>query len=64
MSKQFYFKQFSLAYVRSLVLFDPLIEPYQVLPLWIRVDFRAMPMKGHSAFFKAPSLQEPHHQIV
>ena len=33
MSKQFYFKQLSLAWVHSLVLFDPLIEPYQELPL-------------------------------
>ena len=33
MSKQFYFKKFSLAYVHSLVLFDPRIVPYYVLPL-------------------------------
>ena len=37
MSKQFHFKQFSLAWEHSLVLFDPLIEPYQVLSLrsWV-----------------------------
>ena len=33
MYKQFYFKQFSLAKAHSFVLFDPLIEPYQVLLL-------------------------------
>ena len=64
MSKQFYFKQFSLAQVRSLVLFEPLIGPYQVLPLWGRVDLRAMAMKRYSAFPKAPALLEPHYQIV
>ena len=33
MSKQFNFKQFNLAQVYSLVLFDPQIGPYHVLPL-------------------------------
>ena len=33
--KQFYFKQFLLALVRSLLLFDPEIGPYQVLQLRI-----------------------------
>ena len=33
MSKQFYFKQFRLAYVHSLVLFDFKLGPYQVLPI-------------------------------
>ena len=64
MSKQLSFKQFSLAQVHSLVLFDPYIEPYQVLPLRARVDFGAMAIKGFSAFPKAPALLEPHHQIV
>ena len=45
MSKQFYFKQFSLASVRSLVLFDPYIGPSQVLPLPARVDLGAMATK-------------------
>ena len=44
------------------VLFDPLIGPYQVLPLQDRVG--AMAMKGYSEFSKAPALLEPHHQIV
>ena len=44
MSKQSYFKQFGLALVHSLVLFDPKIEPYQVLPLRARVDLGAMAM--------------------
>ena len=47
-----------------LVLFIPLIGPYQVLPLWARVDLGALAMKGYSAFSKAPALLEPHHQIV
>ena len=33
-----------------LVLFNPLINPYQVLPLRARVDLGAMAMKGYSAF--------------
>ena len=36
MLKLFYFKQFSL------VLFDPYIGPYLVLPLWARVDLGAL----------------------
>ena len=32
MSKQFYFKQFSLVY--SSVLFDPMITPYHCRPKW------------------------------
>ena len=47
-----------------LVLFNPYIGPYQVLPLQARVDLGAMAMKGYSAFPKAPALLEPHHQIV
>ena len=64
MSKQFYFKQFSLEYVYSLVLFDPQIGPSQVLPLQDSVGLGAMAMKGYSAFPKASALLEPHHQIV
>ena len=72
MSKQFYYKQFSLALVRSLkvkkkfslVLFDPKIGPYQLLPLRPTVDVGAMAMKGYSVFLKAPALLEPHHQIA
>ena len=62
--KQFYFKQCSLALVRSLVLFDPEIGPYQVLPLQAKMDQGVMTMKGYSALPKAPALLEPHHQIV
>ena len=61
-SKQFYFKQFSLVYVASLFLFDPRIRPYQVLPLRVRVDLAAMAMNKCSAFPKG--LLEPRHQIV
>ena len=45
----------------SLVLFDPLIGPYEVLPLWARVDGEVMAVKGYS---KAPALLKPHHQIA
>ena len=37
---------------------------YQVLSLRVRVDLEAMVMKRYSTFTKAPSLPEPHHQIV
>ena len=47
-----------------LVLFNPQIGPYQVLPRRARVDLAAMAMKGCSIFPKAPALLEPHHQIV
>ena len=46
-----------------LVLFNPLIWPYQVLPLRTRVELEAMAMKGYSAFPKAPALLKPHHHI-
>ena len=62
--KQFYFKQFSLAYVHSLVLFSLKIEPFQVQPLQARVELGLMAMKVYSAFLKDPALLEPHHQIV
>ena len=48
----------------QLVLFNPLIGPYQMLPFWVRVDLGAMAMKGCSAFPKAPASLEPHHQII
>ena len=64
MSKQFYFKQFSLAYVHSLILFVPEIGPYQVLPLRTSVDLGEMVIKENFAFPKAPASLEPHHQIV
>ena len=64
MPKQFFFEQFSLALVHSLVLFDPKIGPYQVLPPRVRVNLGAMAMKGYSAFPKAPALLEYQRQIV
>ena len=64
MSKQSYFKQFSLAYGHSLALFDPKIGPYQVLPLCASVDLGEMAMDGYPAFPKAPALLEPHHDTV
>ena len=64
MSKQFYFKLFSLAKIHSLILFDPKIGPYQVLPLQATVDLGVMAMKEYSTFPQAPVLLEPHLQIV
>ena len=46
-----------------LVLFNPYIGPYQVLPHRDRVDLGAMAMKGYCEFPKAPALLEPLHQI-
>ena len=63
MSKQLYFQQFSLAQVHSLCQFDPLIGPYQVLPLRARVNLGVMAMMGCSAFLKTPALKKPHLQI-
>ena len=54
--------QFSIS--RQLVLFNPYIGPYQVLPLWASVNLGAIAKKGCSAFSKAPASLEPHHQIV
>ena len=48
----------------QLVLFNPYIGPYQVLPFWTRVDLGAMAMKAYFIFHKAPASLEPHHQIV
>ena len=78
MSKQIHFKQFSLVSVqfqcqsvlfqvillRNLVLFNPCIGPYKVLPLRAGVDLGVMAMKDYSAFAEAPGLLEPQHQTV
>ena len=47
-----------------LVLFNPEIGPYEVLPLRARVDLGAMAMKGCSVFPKASALLGPRHQSV
>ena len=47
-----------------LVLFNPYVGAYQVLPRRARVDLGAMAIKGYSAFPKAPATLEPQHQIV
>ena len=49
MSKQINLKQFRLAYIHSLVLFDPKIGPYMLLPPRAIVGLGAMTRKGHSA---------------
>ena len=43
---------FSNNSVRSLVLFEPYIGPYQVLPLRVTVDLGRMTIKEYSAFPK------------
>ena len=48
----------------QMVLFDPLIELYQVLPLRVWVDQGAITVKGYSALPKAREFLELHHQIV
>ena len=48
----------------QLVLFNPYIGLYQVLPRRARLDLGSMAMKGCSAFPKAPASLETHHQIV
>ena len=45
----------------QLVLFNPLIGLYQVLPFRDRVDLGAMSTKKSSVFRKAPASLEPHH---
>ena len=51
--------QFSVS--MQLVLLNPEIGPYQVLPFRARVDPEAMAMKGCSEFLKASVWLEPHH---
>ena len=62
--KAFHFKLFSLVCEHCLVLFDPLIGPYQVPPIRDIVDQRAMAIKEYFAFSKLPALLKPHHQII
>ena len=50
MSKLSYFKQLSTAQVRILVLFNPLIGLYQVLPFHARVDLGVIEIKVYSTF--------------
>ena len=67
MIKQFYFKQFNLAYhlfALSLNGQTVLFDSFQVFLLQVTVDLRAMAMKGYAAFLKALALLEPHHHIV
>ena len=42
----------------------PIDRTLEVLPLPVRVDLKAIAMKGFSIFPKAPALLELHHQIV
>ena len=54
----------AIQFSTQLVLFNPLIGPYQVLPFRARVDLGAIAMKWCSAFPKATASLERHHQIV
>ena len=54
--------QFSM--IMQLILFNPLVGPYQVLPRRGRVNLGGVAIEGCSAFPKAPASLEPHHQIV
>ena len=54
----------SVWYKLILVLFDPLMGPYQVLSLWARVDLGVMAIKGYSAFPKVRAFVEPHHKML
>ena len=47
----------------QIVVFDPLIGPYKLLPLWVRVDLGTTAMKEYSTFSKVPGL-EPHYQMI
>ena len=49
MSKTFLFQAIQFSISILLVLFNPCIEPYQVLPLRARVDLGAKAIKGYSA---------------
>ena len=46
----------SVLYNYSLVVFDPWIGPYQMLPLQASVDLGVMAVEEYSAFPKAPAL--------
>ena len=61
MSKEFYYKQFNLALVQSLDLFNPKIGLCKVLPFRARVDLGMMTIKKYSAFPKDLALLESHH---
>ena len=54
--KEFYFKQFNLAFhlfaLSQTVLFDPLLGPSQLLQVLTKVDLEAMGMKWYYAFTK------------
>ena len=45
-------------------LLDLLIEPYQVLSVWVRQDLAVMVRKGYSTLPKSPALLKPHTQMV
>ena len=56
--------QLDLKTNHCLLLFDPYIGPYQMLPRRATVGLGVITMKRYFAFPKAPVLLKPHHQIV
>ena len=62
--------QFSISHLFALSLnvkqfyLTPSIGLFQVLPLHVRMDLRAMATKSSSTFPKAPALLETHYQII
>ena len=45
------------------VLFDPSIGPYQMLPLWGKVNLGAMAVKRYSTFPKSSRVKPRHHMV-
>ena len=72
--KRFYFKKLSLAYKKgsisnnlvkhSLVLFEPTIGPYLMLPFRTTVNLGAMAMNRYSVYHKDATSLEPNYSIV
>ena len=63
MSKQFYFKQFSLVSAQFSYIW-PIDRTLLDATLRAKLHLGAMAIKGYSAFPKAPALLEPDHQII
>ena len=47
-----------------ILVYDPYIGHYQVLPFWVREELGAMAMTGGFAFPNAPELLKLHRQII
>ena len=62
-NRQFYKKQFTIAYLKSLDVFNSCIGSYQVLPLWASWTGSDGYKGGTLQFHEVLALPEPHHQI-